>query len=98
MLRIFSPSTARELMTIDRTITEQDFWTYWGKLTMAQRTTPLLTTSLPGKLHAILITWQQGLDTRKGEQAIPRNTFYRYRKAILEATGDDISLPYQPTE
>jgi II/X family phage/plasmid replication protein len=49
---------------------------------------------LPGKLVSVYRSWQAGDDVRA---MYAKNTFYRYRKALLDEAGIDISI-VQPAE
>lgn len=69
-------------------------WRYWDKLTMGQKQdSDLLPGILPPRLVLVVDAWRSGLDLRHGTRALPKNTFYRYRRRIKEATGLDISVP-----
>lgn len=50
----------------------------------------LLEASLPGRLQAVVALWRTGADLRS---SFPKNTFYRYRRDILNTCGIDISVP-----
>lgn len=45
---------------------------------------------LPSKMLPVIDAWRTGRDLRS---CYPNNTFYRYRRQILEAVGVDICLP-----
>lgn len=46
--------------------------------------------NLPPKMLPVIGAWRTGMDLRA---CYPKNTFYRYRRQILEAVGVDICLP-----
>lgn len=69
----------------------QLFDTYRGKLTMPTQikaTDDQLDTLKPAALGAYA-RWERGENLK---ESLPKNTFYRHRRAILEATGVDISI------
>lgn len=69
-------------------------WRYWDKLTMGTKhDSDLLPGILPPRLVLVVDAWRSGLDLRHGTRALPKRTFYRYRREIKEATGLDISVP-----
>lgn len=50
----------------------------------------LLESALPGRLQGAVALWRTGSDLRS---IYPKNTFYRYRREILNTCGIDISVP-----
>jgi II/X family phage/plasmid replication protein len=68
--------------------------TWSGGVAMAQANDNLLMNGLPSGARAALMAWRLGGDVR---QDLQKATFYRYRRAILEAVGVDIrSAPQRP--
>lgn len=73
-------------------------WDYWDRLVKSAHSGASLlngVAALPVRLQGAVALWQAGRDLRAGADAVPHNTFYRWRRAIKEATGLDISVPYE---
>lgn len=74
----------------------QTVWeTYYGKIVWNQnaaavREADMLETTLTGQQQAIVAAWRGGADVRR---FVSRPTYYRYRRAILDVMGIDISSP-----
>lgn len=99
ILRIEVVMRAMELQDKEMPLNDDEtFWQYWEKLTMHNEPTPLIADTLKPRLRIVWELWREGKDLKRGVLALPRNTFYRYRSAILAATGDDISLPPRKAE
>lgn len=77
---------------------EKVWQTYYGKIVWNQnaaaaREADMLESTLRGQLQGALALWWSGADLRR---VFPKNTFYRYRRDIMGATGIDISSPPPP--
>lgn len=59
------------------------------------KTQEIDTYGLPGRLVAVMALWRSGKDIRS---VFPKNTFYRYRRQILAASGVDIAMPPQDVD
>lgn len=70
-----------------------EIWeSYYRRITWNQNamsaSPDLLETTLPARLQLALVTWRTGADLRA---ILPKNTFYRHRREIMDATGIDIA-------
>ena len=74
-------STARDIFEVHR-----KKLTLSGELFMAD----LESANLPGRLRGLLEAWKAGTDLRP--PFLPRQTFYRYRKQLLDLAGVDIAV------
>jgi hypothetical protein len=62
----------------------------WNRNAEAAEDVDMIEQQLPNHLAGYLARWRTGQDLR---QALPHRTFYRTRRAILEACGVDIAEP-----
>ena len=71
---------------------EDLFYDYYGRLTMA---TQIAETGLTNEIKSrpVAASYQLWLDGHDVRQILPKNTFYRHRKYLLENHSIDISLP-----
>ena len=67
----------------------------WNRNVEAAEDVDMIEQQLPNHLAGYLARWRTGQDLRK---ALPRNTFYRTRRALLEACGVDIAESPPPRE
>lgn len=67
---------------------------YYDKITWNQNAqmmeADMLESNLPNYLRGSLAMWRTGVDLRT---VLPKNTFYRHRRELLEAVGVDIASP-----
>lgn len=76
------------------TLDESVIWEYFAKLelhTMRVNTYTEAKDVLPTRMKLVLAGWYTGTDMKC---LLPKRTFIRHRKEILEVTGIDIALPY----
>jgi len=84
----------------DKSLEELDeslVWEYFGRLTIGvsemgkkNEGFSMTTSGMNLAQRMVLAKWMEGEDVRR---LMPRNTFYRYRRKMLEVVGVDISLP-----
>lgn len=79
------------------TLNEDVVWEYWKRVTIgvakvniAEVDNKILASNLPQGARTALLLWTGGQDIK---WVLPRATFYRYRRAILEVFGIDVSAP-----
>jgi hypothetical protein len=79
------------------TLNDEVVWEFYEKVVIGVSTAKLVEMDrrveefgLPRRIQDVLALWLDGRDVRHG---VPRRTFYRWRSAIMEAVGVDISLP-----
>jgi hypothetical protein len=100
-LRLFAKEMHRLMLNPYRLITRGDLLTLWeqyfGKIEFNRNVEAmkpdLIEHQLKPRYQATLALWRTGQDLR---DIYPKNTFYRYRREIMESTGIDIASPPPP--
>lgn len=88
-----------ELQNYDlNAISPLELWEiYYGRIQMNTNanfgTMDMLDHNLPPRIRQKIDLWKAGVDLRKDYSRVQ---FYRIRKEVMELTGKDISVPYQP--
>lgn len=79
-------------------VSAMDLWSeYYGRIQMSTNSASgefdMIEKMLPPKIRQKLDLWRAGVDLRKDYSRVQ---FYRIRREVLELTGKDISIPYEP--